>query len=186
MRKNTIMVMLGIAVAALLVAVVAKSATGPSVAFVDVQRVFAESTATKGLVADTPQKTQKKKTELDEAVAIVRKGEADKDAAEILGAKRDVEKRIRGELQELQRTQADAANRAQDRLSLVIGEFATARRIALVLPISGRLLYAAPGTDLTSEAIARLDGTPPELAIERAKLEVQRRLVEQLERGGHQ
>lgn len=164
--------------AVLLTAVLATAcSTRTPVGFYDSVRVVTESAAAHAAL-DGPdqvlrqaqaaaQAAQDAAAHADEVTAAAKKADADKTLTAFNEAK---EERL-------------AAGRLlDDKIGVVVAKIAIERRMTMVFGLEGKPPFAAPGTDVTDDLIAQLDGSASELAKARGAAVAAAKKVQELEK----
>lgn len=155
-----IMGLMSIAIAALLVAVAVSRSDGGPVGYFDPNRVFSESAEARSTMRDVGHADQLEAARQEAERAAMEAAHADETTA---AAKKEKAEATANAYRALDHQRSVAAEMVNGRIAVAVAKIATARRMTLVLPISGTLPYASPRADLTGEVTAALDGTSGEL-----------------------
>ena len=144
---------------------------GAKVAFIDVQRIIAESAEGKSATLKVKLLNDKKVAELNEKNKALQADQQKLQSAALLSpsAQEDLQKRIERQDKDIQRTTEDAQKELQDlqqtlqadfqrKLSPAIQDVAVDRGIQMVFAVGDAgLAWAYPGLDITPDVIKRFD-----------------------------
>lgn len=172
-----------IAVILCLAASIAACSPPAPVAYFDPQRVVADSAVARSAMEAASKSAASQLADAQRAAADVAAAEKTPIAADALKAKKDRATELADAYRKaVNDARAAAGAKLDETISTVLGKLASDRKLSLVLPLSGKLPYAAPGTDLTSEVVAALDGaTGGELVRARAEAKAAAEKVKTLE-----
>jgi len=147
-----------------------RAAADPQIGFVDVSRVVSESKTAKDAFAAAEQPFEKKKADAQKAIDDFKANEkAPLSNAEMEKRKASVQQLVDGANADLEQAHRQAGVTIDARMAVIAARLANAHGLQMVMSLQSKPVFAAPGTDLTSELIAELDGLTPEIARKRAE-----------------
>lgn len=151
------------------VLLLAACSPSPQVGFYDLSRVLGESTAAKELFADADRAAAPRRTQAQEAIDRFHADEkAPLSAGELQRRRDDTQGIVNTVNAEAKKAREDVAVRLGARAGAIAGRLGVARQMRLVIVLPGKPPYGDPGSDLTSDVIAELDGLTPDQARARA------------------